>query len=105
MKTTRMLLVSAILFAVMSLNATRVTAPASSNAAAEFNTVKQCGVSNSQITSYLQNCSHHHTVYWVRDITGSCNSEAGIENCKKATVFVENGIIVGHQDSNDVCGG
>ena len=57
----------------------------------------QCGVSNDQIAYYLQTCSHHHTVYWVRDITGSCNSSAGIES-GTAIVYVSNGIIVNHDD-------
>ena len=65
--------------------------------------ILQCGVSNSQIKSYLEEGSHHHTVLWVSDIPGTCNSKAGIENCGTATVFVQNGIIVGHQDANGYC--
>ena len=61
---------------------------------------QQCGVTNAQITTYLQECSHHHTVYWVQDISGTCNSLAGIENNKAATVIVQSGIIVGHSDAN-----
>jgi hypothetical protein len=104
-KTTKFLLVAATMFAVMTLNATRVSEPSGLSAAAEYNKVKQCGVSNEQITSYLQNCSHHHSVAWVRDITGTCNSLAAIENCNQATVFVSDGIIVGHQDTNVNCPG
>ncbi|MBI4929669.1 MAG: hypothetical protein HY841_02825 [Bacteroidetes bacterium] len=57
----------------------------------------QCGVSDDQIAYYLQTCSHHHTVYWVRDIVGTCNSAAGIE-LGTATVYVSNGVIVSHAD-------
>jgi hypothetical protein len=66
---------------------------------------KQCGVTNEQITSYLVNCPHHHSVSWVRDIAGTCNSQAGIENCGTATVYVSDGNIVGHQDNAGYCGG
>ena len=65
---------------------------------------KQCGITNTQITTYLQTCSHHHTVRYVRDIPGTCNSEAGIENCGTATVYVSDGIIVGHGDQSGYCG-
>lgn len=58
----------------------------------------QCGVTNAQITSYLQNCSHHHTVYSVSDIRGTCNSSAAIEFGGTAVVYVDNGIVVGHMD-------
>jgi hypothetical protein len=66
---------------------------------------KQCGITNAQITTYLQNCSHHHTVTYVQDIPGTCNSKAGIENCGTATVYVSDGIIVGHSDEAGYCGG
>ena len=64
----------------------------------------QCGVSNAQIKSYLETGSHHHTVYSVSDVPGTCNSKANIENCGTSTVFVFNGIIVGHSDSGGICG-
>ena len=64
---------------------------------------KQCGVSNATITEYLVNCSHHHTVYWVQDIAGTCNSQAGIEGCGVATVYVSNGAVIGHQDASGYC--
>ena len=63
----------------------------------------QCGVTNAQITSYLQNCSHHHTVSYVQDILGTCNSQAGIENCGTATVYVQDGMIIGHTDNSGIC--
>ena len=66
----------------------------------------QCGVSSAAIIEYLKTCSHHHTsACCVVDIPGGCNSTATIENCGTATVFVSNGIIVGHSDSNGICGG
>ena len=63
----------------------------------------QCGVTNAQITSYLQNCSHHHTVQWVKDVPSSCNSTAGTENCNIATVYVQDGNIIGHADNGYNC--
>ncbi|MBI4929848.1 MAG: hypothetical protein HY841_03735 [Bacteroidetes bacterium] len=89
MKTKKFLSATAlIVFAVCSMGAKRL----------------QCGVSEDQIRSYLQNCSHHHTTYWFRDIPGTCNSEVGIENCKIATVYVSGGTIITHLDSPTVCG-
>ena len=102
MKPIKFLLFSAMMFAVLTISATSVTEPAKTNTS-EFNQMKQCGVTNAQITSYLQNCSHHHTVYWVRDITGTCNSLAGIESCDQATVIVSDGSIISHQDQNYNC--
>ena len=99
MKTTKFLLTSLIMMAVLTVGATRITESTSP----ESTEVKQCGVSNAQISDYLRNCSHHHTVYWVQDIPGTCNSKAGIENCKVATVVVESGIIMGHTDANVNC--
>lgn len=64
---------------------------------------KQCGVSDAQIISYLQNHPHNHTVYTVRDITGTCNSLARVENCVDATVYVDGGTITGHLDNNANC--
>jgi hypothetical protein len=107
MKTPKFLLVAATMFAVITLNATRIKEPARIFAItkANYSKVKQCGVSNEQITSYLQNCSHHHSVSWVRDITGTCNSTAGIENCGTATVYVSEGAIINHTDNGGYCGG
>ena len=72
--------------------------------AAPANTKVQCGVSNAQIISYLQCCPHHHSACCVVDIPGTCNSTASIENCGTATVFVQDGIIVGHTDNGGYCG-
>jgi hypothetical protein len=66
-------------------------------------TCKQCGVTNAQITTYLQECSHHHTVFAVHDIPGSCNSSADIEDCGTATVYVSGGSIIMHLDSPGYC--
>jgi hypothetical protein len=44
----------------------------------ESTVVKQCGVTNAQICTYLRNCSHHHTPSWVQDIAGTCNSLVGV---------------------------
>lgn len=77
-----------IVFAVCSMGAQRI----------------QCGVSNAQIISYLDNCPHHHSACCVVDIPGTCNSTANIENCGTATVYVIDGSIVGHLDSPGNCG-
>lgn len=87
MKTKKIFLAASIALAVFSMGAKRV----------------QCGVSNQQIIDYLKNCSHHHTVYWVKDIVGTCNSQAGIENCGTATVGVSDGIIIWHTDAGGIC--
>ena len=88
MKTTKILSAAALIVcAVCSMGAKRL----------------QCGVSNADIASYLQNCSHHHTVYSVWDIPGTCNSNASIENCKIATVYVSDGIIIYHVDASGIC--
>ena len=93
MKTTKIFTAAALLvFAAMSMGAV----PAKEE-------TKQCGVTNAQIQRYLETCSHHHTVYSVWDVPGTCNSKATIENCKTATVFVSEGEIIGHMDANGIC--
>lgn len=87
MKTTKLFLTAALVVAVAGMGASR-------------SKKVQCGVSNAQIASYLVNCSHHHTVYSVSDVPGTCNSTAAIENCGTAHVSVSDGIIIGHSDSN-----
>lgn len=100
MKTIKILLTSIVMMAVLTVSATRTTESTNPNSTE----MTQCGVTNAQITDYLINCSHHHTVYSVWDVRGTCNSKASIENCGTATVFVESGMIVGHQDQTGVCG-
>lgn len=99
MKTKQLLLIPALLFAFFCVSATiNGTNPEKKEPKAE--TMVQCGVNNAQIVSYLQNCSHHHTVTGdVVDIPGTCNSKVPIENCKTATVFVSDGQIIGHADA------
>ena len=99
MKTIKFLLTSLVMMAVLTVSATRTTESTSP----ESTEMKQCGVSNSQISTYLRNCSHHHTVYWVQDISGTCNSLAGIENCGTATVYVSDGVIIYHADNIGSC--
>ena len=99
MKATKILLTSLIMMAVLSVSATRTTEATSP----ESTEIKQCGVSNSQILTYLRNCSHHHTPTWIQDITGTCNSLVGIEGCSAATVYVSDGAIVGHTDAGGYC--
>jgi|ERR1041385_2343772 hypothetical protein len=102
MKTKKMFLAAALL----GLFAVSATNPASTIKAVNLNNpeeCKQCGVSNATITEYLVNCSHHHTVYSVSDIPGTCNSSAMIESCQMSTVYVTNGVIIGHADSNISC--
>lgn len=99
MKTNKILLTSFIMMAVLSVSATHTTESTNPNSTE----IMQCGVTNQQITDYLVNGPHHHTVYSVWDVRGTCNSKASIENCGTATVFVENGMIVGHQDAAGIC--
>jgi len=99
MKTIKILLTSIVMMAVLTVSATRITESTSP----ESTEVKQCGVSNAQISTYLRTCSHLHVVYWVQDIPGTCNSKAGIEGCSTATVYVVEGQIVGHADANGYC--
>ncbi len=88
MKTTKILSAAALIaFAVCSMGAKRV----------------QCGVSNAQIQRYLETCPHHHTVYAVWDVPGTCNSKAATENCGTATVYVSDGIIIYHNDASGIC--
>lgn len=97
MRTTRVLLTSLIMTAVLSLGATRTTGTVETKNTGEST---RCVVTLAQMQDYLGSCSHHHTVYWIQYIPGSCDGLAGIEGGQTATVHVENGIIINHQDSN-----
>lgn len=99
MKKTKILLTALVMMAMLTVSATRTP----DSTSPESTVIKQCGVSNSQISAYLRTGSHHHTVYWVQDIPGTCNSLAGIEGCGTATVYVVEGSIVGHLDNTGVC--
>lgn len=105
MKTLALVLMSAIAISATTPgqkgenNHLLASAPNSSESDAQY----QCGVSNQQIIAYLQGAPHYHTVYWVEDIPGTCNSKAGIENCKIATVYVQDGQIIGHADARGYC--
>ena len=100
MKKIKLLLTSfTLMMTVITVGATH-TAESTSP---ESTVVKQCGVTNAQISSYLRNCSHHHVPGAITDIPGSCNSSVVIENCLTSTVFVSEGIIVGHQDYGVSC--
>lgn len=92
MRTQSLLFTSAAVFGMLSISAI----PAKVE-------TKQCGVTNEQISAYLQSCSHHHTVYAVWDVPGTCNSKASIENCGIATVYVGNGRVIGHMDETGYC--
>ena len=102
MKTTKLFLASAIMFAVLSFNATGATEPVKANA---LEKVKACAVTAEDVKAYLQNGPHHHGVNWVVPIPGTANWSAGIENCGTATVYTSNGIITGHSDQSGICGG
>ena len=100
MKTQKLLLTLSLILAIFCVSATNGKETEKKEPKAEM---VQCGVTNSQIYNYLVNCSHHHSVGDITDIPGTCNSKAVIESCKTATVYVVEGIIVGHQDSNGFC--
>jgi hypothetical protein len=102
MRTHKLLLIPALIFAFFCVSATNSNEPSKSESKADAKV--QCGVNNSQIISYLQNCSHHHTITGdVVNIPGTCNSMVPIENCKIATVYVSDGIIVFHGDGYSAC--
>lgn len=94
MKTIKSLLLSCMMITALTINATEPNSAATAE-------VKQCGVTNAQITTYVQGLGH--TVLWIRDISGTCNSTVGIENCSTVTVFVSEGIIMGHADNIVSC--
>jgi hypothetical protein len=101
MKTQQLLLIPALIFALFCVSATNGNEPSKSEPKAEV--ALQCGVTNTQIVAYLQNCSHHHTITGdIVDIPGTCSSRVPIENCKTATVCVSDGIIT-HSDGNAIC--
>ena len=97
MKTTKFLLASLMMTAVLTLSAFRATEPAKAEANAE---AARCPVTLAQMQTYLEECSHHHVVNSIQ-YTG-CN---GLALCDggtiSSTVYVENGIIVGHSDSGN----
>jgi hypothetical protein len=97
MKTIKILLTSLIMMVALSMGATRPTEPTP----AETAELKQCGVTNQQICTYVRNLGH--TVYWIQDIPGCCSSNVGVENCTVVTVYVSGGSIVGHADSGGIC--
>jgi hypothetical protein len=103
MKTKKVIIPVVIgLAAILSVSAMRATEAVEQ--AKETETAENpCGVGAAEVTAYLQNCSHHHTVYYVNQITGTCNFTAGIENCGTATVYVQDGIITTHADQNGIC--
>jgi len=58
-----------------------------------------------EILNYLRGAPHYHPyACCAAPIPGTSNWIATIENCGTATVFVQNGIIIGHQDHNGYCG-
>jgi len=87
MKTSKLFLSAALALGIFAISATPVK-----------ESKVQCGVSNAQIISYLENGPHHHTVYSVSDIRGTCNSSATIEEGFISTVYVVDGIVVAHTD-------
>jgi hypothetical protein len=52
----------------------------------------------SQVLSYLQNCSHHHTVNSIELISGTTNYKANVDNGDESIVNVAGGVITGHTD-------
>jgi len=92
MKTKKVFLASALALGMCAISASPVAKV-------------QCGVSNAAIIAYLKGAPHYHPyACCVVDIPGTCNSTATIENCGTATVYVQDGIIIGHLDNNGNCG-
>jgi len=113
MKTTKLFFAAAILLGMFAISATAPLNPPTGGKPENPSAVippsgdegaLQCGVSNAEIQRYLETCSHHHTVYSVWDIPGTCNSNASIESCQIATVYVSGGRILGHvHSSGGIC--
>lgn len=93
MKTTKLMLSSLMVMAILSLSATRAT-----ESKVEATAESRCAVSLAAMKTYLETHEHHHTVNYIQYLT-NCNGLAEIET-GAATVYVENGIIVGHVDPN-----
>jgi hypothetical protein len=101
MKTTKFFIISAAILGLFAISS--FSTESSAVRSAEPAAIVQCGVSNAAIKEYLETCSHHHTVYNVWDVPGTCNSKATIENCYTATVYVSDGIVIGHMDASGIC--
>lgn len=59
-------------------------------------TTDLCGVSDTDVTKYLQR--YGYTVYSLKAIEGACDREATTQNTFRTVVFVQEGIITGHED-------
>jgi len=94
MKTTKFLFASIMMTAVLTLSSFHASKPAKAEANAE---AARCPVSLEQMTAYLQGSPHYHTVNSI--VYSGCN---GVAQCDgytvTSTVYVSNGIIVGHMD-------
>ena len=55
-----------------------------------------CGVSDTEVDKYL--ISHGYTVISLELVEGSCNRLATTQNDYQTIVYVEEGIIIGHED-------
>ena len=89
MKTSQLLLSVLVAMTTVCVSATNV------------NKAENRGVTAQQITSYLNTCSHQHSVFSVN--MGTNVAVASIENCRTATVYFYGGTVVGHVDSNVSC--
>src|ERR1035437_5992648 len=97
MKKTKLFLASALLlgaFAISATPATETTKPVTEKLTA----LNSCGVGAGDVVIYLQNCSHHHTVYTCTQILGTCSFTANVENGIVSTVSTSGGSIIGHVD-------
>jgi len=96
MKTVKLTLTSLVMMALFTLNAAKATGPGKEDAKAAS---ARCTVTLAQMITYLQGAPHYHTVYEIDYIPGTCNGLAQVAG-GTSTVFVENGIIVGHTDQS-----
>lgn len=91
---TKSLLRKVMMMAVLTLVSTFFAGSGS----AEASSAAQNGVNYGQAVSYLQNCSHQHTVNSIQVIPGTNSYRANVDNGVVATVNVSNGSITGHSD-------
>ncbi|HNO70172.1 MAG TPA: hypothetical protein PKO16_00190 [Bacteroidia bacterium] len=89
MKTSQLLLSVLVAMTTVCVSATNV------------NKAENRGVTAQQITSYLNTCSHQHSVFSVN--MGTNVAVASIENCRTSTIYIYGGIVIGHTDSGVAC--
>ena len=100
MKTNKLFLGAAILFAAVSLGASNLPLASGTKAATVKTEAAELRITADDIIAHLQGYPHYHAgACCAVPIPGTTNWLAEIGGGLTATVFVENGIIVGHADN------